>query len=138
MLKDILEITFLQNSVLDYLIFLAILLVGILVVRIIKSVILRRLKAWAKKTATTIDDFLIRIFEKTLLPLVYFGVLYLATRSLTLNPALTKIIDVSGVILLTIFGIRFVVAIVSYALEAYWLKGEKDETNSAVSKGYSE
>ncbi len=135
MLKDILEITFLQNSVLDYLIFLATLLVGILIVRIIKNIILSRLKAWSKKTATTIDDFLIRIFEKTLLPLVYFGVFYLATRSLTLNPTLTKIIDVLGVILLTIFGIRFVVAIIRYALETYWLKKEKDEAKERSVKG---
>ncbi|MGB2768452.1 MAG: mechanosensitive ion channel domain-containing protein [Candidatus Zixiibacteriota bacterium] len=135
MFKEILQTSFFDNRVLDYLIFLAILLLGILVVRIIRSIILSRLKAWAEKTATTIDDFLITIVEKTLLPLVYFGVLYLATRSLTLNPALTKIIDVSGVILLTIFGIRFIVAIVSYALEAYWLKKEKDETKQRSIKG---
>ena len=135
MLKDILEISFFQNSVLDYLIFLATLLVGILVVRLIKSIILSRLKAWAEKTATTIDDFLIHIFEKTLLPLVYFGVFYLATRSLTLNPTLSKIIDVLGVILLTIFGIRFLVAIIKYALETYWLKKEKDEAKERTIKG---
>jgi small-conductance mechanosensitive channel len=135
MLKDILEITFLQNSVLDYLIFLLTLLIGILVVRIIKSIILSRLRAWAKKTATTIDDFLIRIFEKTLLPLVYFGVFYLATRSLTLNPTLSRIIDVLGVILLTIIAIRFLVGIINYALRTYWLKKEKDETKERSIKG---
>lgn len=135
MLKEILEITFLQNRVLDYLIFLATLVVGILVVRIIKSVVLSRLRAWAEKTATTIDDFLIGIFEKTLLPLAYFGVFYLATRALTLNPTLSKIIDVFGVILLTIFGIRFLVAIIKYALQTYWLKKEKDEAKERTIKG---
>jgi len=135
MLKDILEITFLQNSVLDYLIFLSTFLAGILVVRIIKNLVLNRLRAWAKKTATAIDDFLIRIFEKTLLPLVYFGVFYLATRSLTLNPTLSRIIDVLGVILLTIIGIRFLVAIINYALRTYWLKKEKDETKERSIKG---
>jgi small-conductance mechanosensitive channel len=135
MFKDILEITFLQNRILDYLIFLAALLVGILLVRIIKSIILSRLRAWAEKTATTIDDFLIGIFEKTLLPLAYFGVFYLATRSLTLNPTLSKIIDVFGVVLLTIFGIRFLVTIIKYALETYWLKKEKDETKERTIKG---
>ena len=39
MLKEILQTSFFDNSVLDYLIFIAILLVGILIVRIIKSVI---------------------------------------------------------------------------------------------------
>jgi small-conductance mechanosensitive channel len=135
MLKDILEITFLQNSVLDYLVFLLTFVVGILIIRIIKSIILKRLEAWAKKTATSIDDFLIRIFEKTLLPLVYFGVFYLSTRTLTLNPTLSKVIDVLGVILLTIFGIRFVVAIIRYALETYWLKKEKDEAKERSVKG---
>ena len=135
MLKDILEMSFFQNSVLDYLIFLATLIVGILVVRIIKSVVLSRLRAWAEKTATTIDDFLISIFEKTLLPLAYFGVFYLSTRALTLNPTLSKIIDVFGVILLTIFGIRFLVAIIKYALETYWLKKEKDEAKERTIKG---
>ena len=127
--------SFFENSVLDYLIFLATLIVGILLVRIIKSIVLSRLKAWAEKTATTIDDFLIGIFEKTLLPLVYFGIFYLATRSLTLNPTLSKIIDVFGVILLTIFGIRFLVAIIKYALETYWLKKEKDEAKERTIKG---
>ena len=135
MLKEFLDVTFFQNSVLDYLIFLAILLVGILVVRIIRSIILSRLKAWAEKTATTIDDFLITIVKKTLLPLVYFGVFYLSTRSLTLNPAASKIIDVLGVILLTIFGIRFVVSIIKYSLETYWLKKERDETRERSIKG---
>lgn len=135
MLKEILQTSFFDNSVSDYLIFLAILLLGILVVRIIRSIILSRLKAWAEKTATTIDDFLITTVEKTLLPLLYFGVLYLATRSLTLNPAASKIIDVLGVILLTIFGIRFVVSIIKYSLETYWLKRERDETRERSIKG---
>ncbi|MFQ6002902.1 MAG: mechanosensitive ion channel family protein [Candidatus Zixiibacteriota bacterium] len=135
MFKDILEISFLQNRVLDYLIFLATLIVGILFVRILKSIILRRLRAWAEKTATTIDDFLIRIFEKTFLPLLYFGVFYLATHSLTLHPTLSKIIDVLGVVFLTILAIRFLVAIIRYALETYWLKKEKDEAKVRGIKG---
>jgi small-conductance mechanosensitive channel len=135
MLKDILEMSFLENTVLDYLIFLATFLFGIFIVRMIKSIVLRRLRVWANKTATTIDDFLIHIFEKTLLPLAYFGVFYLSTRSLTLNPTLSKIVDVLGVILLTIFGIRFLVAIANYALETYLLKREKDKARERSIKG---
>ena len=135
MLEDLLNTSFLQNRVSDYLIFLATLAGGILVVRIIKSIVLSRLRAWAKKTATTIDDFLIRIFEKAFLPLLYFGVFYLATRSLTLNPTLSKIIDVLGVVLLTLISIRFLVAIIRYALETYWLRKEKDDAKVRGIKG---
>lgn len=135
MFKDILQISFFQNSILDYLIFLSIFFIGILAVRILKSIILHRLKVWAKKTTTTIDDFLIHISEKTLLPILYFGTFYLATRSLTLNPALSKVIDVLGVIILTIFGIRFLVAIINYTLETYWLKKEEDVAKVRSLKG---
>ncbi len=135
MLKDILEITFLQNRVLDYLIFLLGFLIGVLVIRIIKSIVLNRLRAWAEKTATTIDDFLIRIIEKAFLPLIYFGIFYLSTRTLTLNPTISKVVDVLGVVLLTIFGIRFLVSLLSYSLQTYWLKKERDEAKQRGIKG---
>ncbi|MEE8329777.1 MAG: mechanosensitive ion channel domain-containing protein [Thermodesulfovibrionia bacterium] len=127
-MKDILQISFLQNTILDYLIFLSIFIVGILVIRIFKSVVLKRLKTWAEKTATTIDDFLIDIVQKTLLPLLYFGIFYISARSLTLNLGISKVIDVLGVILLTFFGIRFLVSIITYVFESYWSKKDKDAT----------
>ncbi len=135
MLKDILKITFLENRISDYLIFLLTLILGIFVVRIIRSIILKRLKAWAEKTATTIDDFLISIFEKALLPLIYFGVFYLSTRTLTLNPTIGKLVDVLGVVLVTFFSIRFLVAIIDYSLRTYWLKREKDEAKERSIRG---
>jgi len=135
MLKEFFEIYFFENRILDYLIFLATVVGGILIIRVIKSIVLHRFRAWAKKTATTIDDFLIRIFEKALLPLLYFGIFYLATRTLTLNPTLSKIIDVLGVVLLTFISIRFLVAIIRYALEIYWLKRERDEAKVRGIKG---
>ncbi|HDK82509.1 MAG TPA: mechanosensitive ion channel family protein [Nitrospirae bacterium] len=134
-MKDILQQSFLNNSVRDYLIFTAILIAGILLLHILKSVIIHRLKAWAEKTATTIDDFLINSFEKTLLPILYFGAFYLSTRSLTLNPALSKVVDVLGVILLTVFSIRFSVTMINYALETYWVRKEKDTTKERSIKG---
>jgi small-conductance mechanosensitive channel len=121
--------------VLDYLIFILTFLFGIIIIRIIKGVVLHRLKAWAMKTATAIDDLLIRIFEKAFLPMLYFGAFYLATRSLTLNPTISKIVDVLGVIFLTFFGIRFLVSIINYALQIYWLKREEDETKIRGVKG---
>ena len=59
MFQDILQKTFLQNRILDYLTFLIVLSIGIITVRIFKSVILKRLKAWVDETGTAIGDFLI-------------------------------------------------------------------------------
>ncbi len=127
MLNSIMQQTFLQNRILDYLIFIAAFLASIFIIRIFKTVFVKRLKRWAEKTKTTIDDFLIHTTEKAILPLLYFGAFYLSTRCLTLSPVINKGIDILGIVLLTIFGIYFLIKIINYALENYWLKG-KDET----------
>ncbi|GBD97882.1 MAG TPA: mechanosensitive ion channel family protein [Nitrospirae bacterium] len=135
MFSDILQKSFLQNSVLDYLIFLATFLIGIFIIKIFKGISLHRLKAWSKKTATTIDDFLIKIVEKNLIPLLYFGVLYFAFKSLILAPSLSKVMDVSVAIILTFFGVRFIAALVDYSLEIYWAKKEIDVNRQRSLKG---
>jgi small-conductance mechanosensitive channel len=127
MFNDILQKTFLQNTVLDYLVFVAIFVFGIFAVKILKSVILYRLKIWSEKSATTLDDFLIHLIEKKLLPVFYFGVFYIATKNLKLSPYIAKTIDVLGIVLLTYFGIQLLIALILYLLERYWAKKEIDE-----------
>ncbi len=135
MFKGFLQQTFLHNRILDYLICLSVFLIGIIVIQIFKRFLLKRLREWAKRTATTIDDFLIRMIEKELLPLFYFGVFYVSIQGLTLNPALEKGINVLGLILLTIFGVRFLLAVIVYGLENYWVKKEKDVAKKQGLKG---
>lgn len=135
MFKGFLQQTFFNNRILDYLICLSVFLIGIIVIQIFKRFLLKRLRKWAKRTATTIDDFLIRMIEKELLPLFYFGAFYVSIQGLTLNPALEKGINVLGLILLTIFGVRFLLAIIVYGLENYWVKKEKDVAKKQGLKG---
>jgi len=114
------------NSILSYFICIGIFVVAIAVIGIFKRIITVQLKKWARKTPAGFDDAVIRAVEKTLLPLLYFGAFYLAIRPLTLNPGLAKVIDVLGLVLLTIFGVRFILAIIAYAIESYWAKKEED------------
>jgi small-conductance mechanosensitive channel len=136
MFEEVLQRSFFQNSVLDYIIFLSIFIIGIILIRILKGVVLHRLMAWAEKTATTIDDFLLRSFEQKLIPLFYFGVLYLSTKSLSLPENATKIINILGVVLLTIIGIRFTVLLIAYFLETHWMKKEEDKAKKRSVKGF--
>ncbi|MFQ5586949.1 MAG: mechanosensitive ion channel family protein, partial [Thermodesulfobacteriota bacterium] len=122
MLPKVVEITFFQNRVLDYIIFVAIIVFGFIVIKIAKATVLASVKRWSQKTATTLDDFLIHTFEKSVLPLLYYGVFYLGTRSLILHPTLSKAIDVIGIILLTFLGIRFLSALIEYTIKHFWLR----------------
>lgn len=135
MFSDVLQRSFLQNSVLDYVIFLAAFLIGILIIKIIKSIVLHRLKAWSKKSATTIDDFLIQIIEEKLIPLLYLGVFYLSFKNLTLTPDVTNVIDIAAAIILTYFGLRLIIAAINFSLEQYWVGRDIDTSRRGSLKG---
>jgi small-conductance mechanosensitive channel len=135
MFSDVLQRSFLQNSVLDYVIFLAAFFIGILIIKIIKRIVLHRLKAWSKKTATTIDDFLVRIIEEKLIPLLYYGVFYLSFTNLTLTPDVTNIINIAAAIILTYFGLRLIITVLNYSLEQYWARRDIDTSRRGSLKG---
>ena len=130
-MQDILQQTFFDNRILDYLVCLSIFLIGVIVIYIFKSIILVRLKRWAEQTATTVDDLLIRIIEKKLMPILYFGIFYLSVQFISLYPVIEKIINSLGIILLTIFAVRLILTLIMYGLENYWEKKEADASRKS-------
>ncbi len=135
MFNEILQTTYFQNRIADYLIFLALFVAGVVLIQIIKSVTRSRLRVWSEKTATTIDDFLILLIEKKLIPLLYFSALYLSIKSLTLTPYINKIINVAWAVILTFMAISLVLAIINYALEAYSRKKTLESSKQHSFKG---
>jgi len=125
LIQDILYQSYFGNSLLDYIISLSIFLLSIIFILIFKKILLNRLVTWAEKTETTIDDFLISSIKRKALPLIYYGAFYLSMKNLSLNPALTKSINVLGLALLTILGATFFTSLVLYFLENYWQQKEK-------------
>ncbi len=135
MVSDILSMSFLHNSVLDYLIFLTSFIVSVLIIKTIKKIIMLRLKAWADRTSTTIDDFIISIFEQKLIPLLYFIALYFSLNSLTISGTVQKTVNISVAIILAYFGLRFVISLINYSLERYWIKKDIDNSRRQSLKG---
>ena len=119
MIQQLTSLTFWGNNALDYLIFVSIFIIGVLVVKIFEHVIFRHLKKLAEKTATTLDDFIIRVIKKIGVPLAYFGVFFLAVDVLTLDSLFRKGIDLAAVGILTLAAVRFSIAAISHWLEVY-------------------
>lgn len=135
MVGEILQTELFNNRILDYLICLITFLASIFIVYFFRRWVLVKLRSWAKKTATTIDDFLIEVFERFALPLLYFGAFYISIRNLTLSQLLDKAVNILGITLLTIFGIRFIVAVINYGLQTFWLGREKDQARQRSLQG---
>lgn len=135
MFMDILQREFYHNRVSDYLVCLAILAGGTLLIWAVEAVAVRRLKKWAESTSATIDDFLVGRVHGTGLPLAYLGLFQAALRTLSLTPRLERILDVAGMVLLTLLAIAFVVALVRYGFEEYIRKRGEDAARDRALKG---
>ena len=135
MIEDILQREIYHNRISEYLVCVAILAGGILAARVVESLVLRRLKSLAKKTSSTWDDFLVDRIRRTGIPLAYLGIVQAALRVLTLTPRAERIIDMAGIVLLTLLGIVFTVALVRYGFEEYMRKRGEDPSRDRALKG---
>lgn len=136
MLHEFLNQEYFQNRVADYLVFLAILVAGLVIIPLFRRVVLRRIRRWAETTTTKIDDFIIDIFRKMLVPLAYYGVFYLAANYLTLNRFLERAIEVAGIFLLTFLVAQFLIAVTKFGIRTYIETAEKGSARERALKGF--
>jgi small-conductance mechanosensitive channel len=135
MIHDILQREIYHNRVSDYLVFLAIIAGAVVAIQVVETLALRRLKTWAESTTTTIDNFLVDRVHKTGIPLVYLGLFLAALRTLSLTPRVERVLDVAGMVLLTLISIAFAVALIRYGFEEYMRKRGEDASRDRALKG---
>jgi len=130
-----LERVYFGNTILNYLISTGIIIAGVIILKIVGKVSIHRIKAFTSRTKLTVDDLIVEIIERSVLPGLYLGIIYIALKRLTLTPILTRILDVGGTLVLSFFLIRAVVTLAGYGLERYWLKREQDENKVKSIRG---
>jgi small-conductance mechanosensitive channel len=124
---DFLQEKYLRNTVEDYLICLGIIVAGLMVLRIFRTIILKRLHRWAATTETQLDDLAISGLERFLLPMMNFGVIYYAISFLTLNARVEKIINTTMAVVVTYFAIRLLASTLQLMLQQYVKRQENSE-----------
>jgi len=117
---EFLNRSYFDNTVLRYLSALATIVVGALALRIVKGVVLRRLCAWADRTQTDADDFIISRVNKHVVPLLYIYIVYAGLRFLRFGPGVDKAIGVVTLALSMFFGGRFICAVIVFLFNKYW------------------
>ncbi|NNL21412.1 MAG: mechanosensitive ion channel, partial [Ignavibacteriaceae bacterium] len=126
-MKEILAQTYFGNTVQAYLIALGIFVGGVILVKILQKIVLFRLKKWAEKTETTLDDFLVEAIEKSIVPLFYYGAFYAGVMSLKLSPDVANIVQIISLVLLTFFVVRFLSSIIMFTFRHYIRKQERGD-----------
>lgn len=134
-MEEFLNREYLGNTALSYLTALGILLAAIIVIGIFRKIFVKRLKDWAERTETTVDDFIVRGVEKAVVPLLYFGALVFAIRTITLHPGVEKALHYITVIIVTFFIIRLITSTINFSLNAYMSRQERGEEKQRQMRG---
>ncbi|EMR02383.1 mechanosensitive ion channel family protein [Cesiribacter andamanensis] len=131
-MNEVLERTFYQNTVQDYLIAFGIALLGLLLIASFRRTILSRIKRWTEGTKTSVDDFIVESFDRFGIPMLNVGALYMGIQYLQLPDRLARILGIGITIAITILVIRFVSNTLLLVLTAYLRRrhhGEEDISN---------
>ena len=118
-LEELLQQKYLHNTVEDYLIFVGILLVGGVFLRLFRNIVLKRLRKWAEKTETTLDDIAVRGIEKFLLPILNLGLVYYALSYLHLSKTVAKWVESAAAVVLAYYFIKIITSMIRQLLETY-------------------
>lgn len=109
-MNEILESVFWENSVLKWLVAIGMIAISIIVIKLVQHLLIRRIKKWSLKTATTWDDFLMSVVERSVIPLLYIGAVYFALQSLVFPAKVTQALHVGFLICVTYFVLKIVSA----------------------------
>jgi small-conductance mechanosensitive channel len=137
-LKDmdqVLHRTFWNNSLLDYLISLGIILIGLLFVKAIRKWFLRHIKSWAGKTETNIDDYLIDGIERFVLPMANFLIIYVALSYLDFSPRAEKILHVALIVIVTFYCVQLIASFLRLLLESHVRRQDRGDEKVKQMKG---
>ncbi len=136
-MKEFLQTVWWNNTIQSYLIALGVFTGGVIFLRLVRKGVVRYLRAWAQKSTGTIDDFLVSVLERNLLPIFNLGALYLAMRYLTLTATGDKIINIGYGVVITYFVVRVILRLIRHGLENYADKHEDPEGKKRELRGIS-
>ena len=134
-MNELLNQTFLGNSYYNYLIAIGTFLIGLILLFLFKKILLSRLKKWSEKTETKFDDLLIKAIEKTLLPILYFAILYLSIKTLALSETFIYYLGIVTKVLFVFLLVRLILSIINHLTSSYLKRFDDFEQRQKQLKG---
>jgi small-conductance mechanosensitive channel len=129
------EYSFLNNTIRDWAVASIIIVVAIIILRLFQSIIIKRVKTLTAKTRTTLDDFVIRTIQSSVMPLLYLLAVYFGLHYLQLSAKVSSVIQVAVMFVTTFFILKIISSFITYAFQQALVKQEKSEHREKQSKG---
>lgn len=126
-MESFLDQNFIGNTVQQYLLVLGGIILGIFLVKIFKRFVLRRIEKWIGATENDIDDYVFESFNKFVIPIIYFSIIYAAVMTLNLSNYVSNAIEAAYIVILTYFSVRLISSVVLLGLRKYVRRQENGE-----------
>ena len=127
MLEEYLQLQYWDNTTKEYLMTMAYIAIGILIVKLFKKIIILRIKKLTKKTATDLDDYLIDAVEKFVLPAIYISIIIIGIKTLTISDGFRYVLSNAHRVIIAYYAVRLVSRVIIIFLKAYVSKEENGE-----------
>ena len=126
-MNDFFDQVYYNNTVREYVIALAVIVGGIVLVLSVKKWIIQRLTKWAAKTSGSWDDFIVESISRFGLPLIKWIIVFWGIHLLDLSDRAERIIGILVSILVTYYILRIVSSLVLMFLKSGVSRQENGE-----------
>lgn len=126
---------FLGNPLSSWLIVIGGIILAIILLKITRTVILKKLRNLSAKTKVTFDDFIIEILEKTFVPVLYFSAIYAGLNYLDLPDKVNSVANVIMLIICTFYVLRLINSVIQYLILNVLKQQDEADTKQRQAKG---
>ncbi len=131
-MNNIINTVIFNNSVYNYLISLAIIIGGIIIVKIFKFIFIKRIPKIFEKHPGDFTNLLAQVLNKRIFPLIYLVLVYIAVNRLYISNVIHKSITIILLVLFTIFSILLIQDVLIYLIKKYWQKKDDFENKDTI------
>ena len=122
-----------KNTLHEYLNLLMIFVLSIIIIRIFKFVIIKKLKEFAKKTETKIDDIIIDIIDRVHWTFLVLLALFIAIRFIYIPDFIITILYYALAIYLIYYAVKVIHILIDYYTDSLIKKKQKSDKETDVS-----
>jgi small-conductance mechanosensitive channel len=124
-MDSIWRLEILNNTLKSWSIALAIIASSGIVLLIVQSIAIGRIREYSAKTKTTVDDFIITVGQSSVMPILYVLAVYAGLHYLALPAKASNILRIAVMLVVTFFVLRIISAVLGYMFS----RGVKQESS---------
>ncbi|MEO8403397.1 MAG: mechanosensitive ion channel domain-containing protein [Chitinophagaceae bacterium] len=123
------------NTIKDWLIAAGIIAGCLLMAKLVQKIVVVRMHKAASRTASTIDDFIVSLLQRSVMPYVYILTVYAGLNYLAIDSRIFKILHVAILVTTVFFVIRSISATLAYFFQRFTSKNAKAPAQQNQAKG---